>query len=288
MVCFLKPPSPRAWKPLWAVVCCLLAACFQTFSRSENNPVTAVAAQHGLERLTLAAGGFQITGFKKPVPFAGDSGVIYIEGDGFAWVHRGLLSSDPTPYNPLVLRLMLADPAPNVIYLGRPCHFVGGSAGGCPARYWSSHRYAPEVVQAMGSAIDVIKQRYGLKRVGLVGYSGGGAVAALLAAHRSDVAWIITIAANLDLETWIAHHQVTPMPDSLNPADFAQQLQSINQYHFVGGNDDQVPEKVVHSYRERFPGTPPITITVIPQFDHTCCWPEQWPALLQRIPFKRF
>ena len=60
---------------------------------------------------------------------------VYIEGDGFAWVNRTTPSDDPTPRNPLGLKLAAADPSPNVLYLARPCQYVGlQSAGICTTR----------------------------------------------------------------------------------------------------------------------------------------------------------
>ena len=36
--------------------------------------------------------------------------VIYIEGDGLAWLDRTTVSANPTPQQPVALRLALADP----------------------------------------------------------------------------------------------------------------------------------------------------------------------------------
>ena len=48
---------------------------------------------------------------------------IYIEGDGRAWLNKNRPSLDPTPKNSLALKLAEIDPAPNVIYLARPCQY---------------------------------------------------------------------------------------------------------------------------------------------------------------------
>ncbi len=52
--------------------------------------------------------------------------VVYIEGDGRAYVNRRTPSNDPTPGNPMALRLALADPSLRVLYLGRPCQYTRG------------------------------------------------------------------------------------------------------------------------------------------------------------------
>jgi hypothetical protein len=46
---------------------------------------------------------------------------IYIEGDGLSWVNKSVVSQNPTPLNPLGLKLMSIDNTPCKIYLARPC-----------------------------------------------------------------------------------------------------------------------------------------------------------------------
>jgi pimeloyl-ACP methyl ester carboxylesterase len=63
-----------------------------------------------------------------------------------------------------------------------------------------------------------LKQRSGSTRLTLVGYSGGGTIAVLLAARRSDVAEVITVAANLDVGYWTQRDGLSPLTGSLDPA----------------------------------------------------------------------
>lgn len=210
---------------------------------------------------------------------------VYVEGDGFAWVHRNQLSKDPTPKNPLALKLMLQDSTSTALYLARPCHYPPKNSPICSPYYWSSHRYAPEVVLSMSQAIDSVKKRMKIKKIGLIGYSGGGVIAALLSAQRTDVQWLVTVASNLDVNHWTKHHKVSPMPDSLNPIDFAPQLSKIPQFHFVGAQDQQIPPSVVHSYNAHLPSPKDVTIRSIEHFNHTCCWEKQWRDLLSEVSF---
>ncbi len=220
--------------------------------------------------------------FGKKPGFSENALVVYIEGDGFAWKNRVALSADPTPKDPVGLRLAVQDQASTVLYLGRPCHYTGHTSSGCHPRYWSSHRYSPEVVGAVSDAIDQAKGMVQAAWVDLVGFSGGGAVAALLAAQRGDVFRLTTIGANLDHAAWTAYHQVTPLDGSLNPADFAMQLQTVPQIHFVGGKDIIVPESVVRAYRNRMTDPSLTQIRVIPEYDHHCCWVQSWHGLRNR------
>lgn len=208
---------------------------------------------------------------------------VYIEGDGFAWVSGSTPSADPTPREPLALRLALAQPAGNAAYLGRPCQYGDAEQNGCPQRYWTEARFAPEVVAAQSKAIDVLKERFGAIRLTLVGYSGGGAVAALLAARRSDIDRLITVAGNLDHQAWTRLHRVEPLNGSLNPADDAGKLLHVRQWHFVGSGDRSVPPGLAVTFAERFPPDQRPTVIVMPGFNHQCCWVDEWKGIWQTI-----
>nr|VFK78080.1 MAG: Alpha/beta hydrolase family protein [Candidatus Kentron sp. SD] len=208
---------------------------------------------------------------------------VYIEGDGNAWLSTHRISSDPTPRNPIALKLALRHPRDRAAaYLARPCQYDGrASRPPCESEYWSGKRYAPEVIAASQTAIDELKRRVDAKRVILIGFSGGGSVAALLAAERRDVAKLITVAGNLDHRILSAHHSVTPLYGSLNPVDAWQALRNIPQRHFVGGRDRVVPPVVARSYQRRFPEGERPVVRIIEGFDHHCCWEEHWPKLLE-------
>ncbi|MGI4938723.1 MAG: hypothetical protein ACRYF5_18555 [Janthinobacterium lividum] len=101
---------------------------------------------------------------------------IYLEGDGRAYLDAAQASMDPTPSDPLGLRLALADDTGlAVAYLARPCQYTMPAHGhGCNQAYWTSARYAEPVIEALDLAIDDLKRRAGAVRIVLVGYSGGG------------------------------------------------------------------------------------------------------------------
>src|SRR5690606_19668333 len=119
---------------------------------------------------------------------------IYLEGDGRAWATPSQPSLDPSPRNLLVARLAFADPQPS-LYLARPCQFV--RAPGCQPLLWTDRRFSAEVLDSLDAALTRIKATYGNQTFELIGYSGGGALALLLAARRDDVALVQTLAGNL-------------------------------------------------------------------------------------------
>lgn len=147
--------------------------------------------------------------------------------------------------------------------------------------FWTSHRYGRRVLDSMSEALDGALATAGARTLILVGYSGGGTVAALLAARRSDVRGLITVAANLDHAAWTSHHGDTPLDGSLNPADFADALRAVPQAHFAGEDDDVVPLAVVRSFTRRLQDATSSRLVVVPGADHRCCWLEAWPTLIR-------
>jgi pimeloyl-ACP methyl ester carboxylesterase len=137
------------------------------------------------------------------------------------------------------------------------------------------------VVAATSGALDALRGHFAAKELVLVGYSGGGAVAALAAAQRQDVARLITLAGNLDHPLWTREHRLTPLSGSLNPADLAPALAGIPQWHFSGGRDRVIPPAIAASFAARSPANPRLHLKLEPEFDHHCCWTTAWPRLWQ-------
>ena len=240
-----------------------------------------MAGRHGWETIRIDAGGFRLHGYRRIDDPALGWLTVYIEGDGYAWVSEFELSRDPTPLDPVALALAVRDPSPNRLYLARPCQYQSAPMlARCHPRYWSDARYGEAVVAAMDAAIDRANRTIGAHRLRLVGYSGGGAVAALVAARRTDVAQLITVAATLDHAAWTRMKGVSALDGSLNPADHTAALEDLPQVHFVGEDDDVVPPAVARSYLARMRDRSSSRIVTVPGADHDCCWPDRWPALL--------
>lgn len=269
-------------RPALLVLC--TGACTVLPSAQERHLHAAALAQaRQWQAIELAAPPFTLTGFTPLGIVPGPVLTVYLEGDGFAWA-GALPSTDPTPRDPLALRLALAHPAGNAAYLARPCQYVGAKRTGCLQRYWTNARAAPEVVAAMDTALDALKQRFGARRLELVGYSGGGALAVLLAARRRDVVRIVTVAGNLDHRAWTAHHRVRPLDASLNAADVADLVKAIPQVHWIGASDRIIPPRLARDWPGSLAGADGANIRIVPGFSHSCCWAEDWPRLMGDAP----
>lgn len=203
---------------------------------------------------------------------------IYIEGDGLAWLSEDRPSDNPTPMVPTGLKMAIHDQSNYPIaYLARPCQFVlKDEWKGCQQAYWTHSRFAPEVINAMNQAVDQLKRDYHAKQIVLIGYSGGGTIAALIAAKRNDVLRLVTVAAILDTDFWVRQQSLTPLYGSLNPADVWKNLVTVPQVHWVGGKDTVAPKEIAFAFAKRFPSTQKPNIIVVPDFDHACCWARDW------------
>lgn len=253
--------------------CLLLSACMVRQSHEE----LAKEVQCGIQ--TYPGEHFDILGClrgRAPVLH------VYIEGDGKAWRNRRQPSANPTPDYPVGLHLAASDSHEAVFYLARPCQYVeGDSLRNCSVPLWTSARFAEPVISDMSLVIDQAKKQAGADSLVLVGYSGGGAVALLLAERRNDVDQVVTIAGNVDHAYWTKLHEVSPLRDSLNPADLATELQSIPQIHIVSNDDDVIPPSVVRNYISKMTDSSAARVVVIEGVDHSGEWHAVVPDILE-------
>lgn len=253
----------------------LLCGCTTLYPRTNAQQIAQAA---GLQKSVITAGGFVLTAYSR-INDTDQPINVYIEGDGLAWLSRHQLSADPTPTLATGLLLAAHDPASNVVYLARPCQFNDFDRTPCPAAYWSDRRFSDEVISAMNTALDTFIQSPSARKIHLIGYSGGGAIAVLLAARRQDIASLRTIAGNLDHVALNAYHQVSPMPGSLNAIDMAPTLAKLPQVHFIGGQDQVVPELITNRFLLAV-GTDCAQVVKQPGASHISGWVENWPTLL--------
>lgn len=208
---------------------------------------------------------------------------IYIEGDGLAWLSKSIISQNPTPINPLALKLALQHPNQSVAYLARPCQFTPNSSKNCKASYWTNARFSTKVIQSMNKAIQTLITKNHAESIILVGYSGGATVAALIAAQRTDVKMLVTVAGNLNHQKWTQLQKISPLNKSLNPVDYIQQLSKIKQTHLIGEHDKIMPKSVIDSYIQKLPNKNTARVKVMQNYNHHCCWVKNWKSIWNGI-----
>jgi hypothetical protein len=266
-------------------ICLLCSSCLSLDARSTHNLIS-IAALSGFTYQQVSMESFQLATLQKSSNKNSDSPLhVYIEGDGRAWINRKTPASDPTPKDAIALKLAMQDPTPNIIYLARPCQFIIHlNNEHCDNSLWTSHRYSQQVVNVLDQAITTIidNQKIKNKKLRLFGYSGGGTLAALIASQRNDIDLLVTIAANIDHQAWTTFHNDSPLIGSLNPPDYAAQLATTPQIHFIGEYDNVVPRSILDSYLKQ---VSPITtqLHVLKNHDHRCCWINSWQELIANI-----
>ncbi|OUS30184.1 hypothetical protein A9Q99_06810 [Gammaproteobacteria bacterium 45_16_T64] len=200
---------------------------------------------------------------------------VYVGGDGRPYVN-GKFTLNPTPLNPLLLGLMEQDSQP-AIYLGRPCYFNPEDSQ-CDPTWWTLRRYSEKVVNSMISALSNYSKHY--DHIVLVGYSGGGALAMLMAEKIPKVRILVTVAGNLDIFEWTTYHQYTPLMESINPAEQPPLRNNIIQLHYAGEDDDNIKADWIKTVSEKQKRA---EFHLIEEADHTCCWSELWPGVLEKV-----
>lgn len=204
---------------------------------------------------------------------------VYLDGDGSPWERRNRIADNPTPRDPLVLRLMALDTAA-ALYLGRPCYLGFSTTPPCSAEYWTAGRFSATVVDSLAAALQALQNDLQPETTVLIGFSGGGALAMLLAERLQNISGVVTLAGNLDTAAWTKLHGYSPLTGSENPARHPPLPANIFQLHVAGAEDDNVPPDLIRAAVKQQPSA---QVLVLPRADHNCCWEQHWPALLEQI-----
>ena len=207
---------------------------------------------------------------------------VYIEGDGFAYINKLQASSDPTPRQPIGLVLALADNAPNVVYMARPCQYTLKASSACQVSDWTDKRFSKEMITVVNDALNRVKPANSTQKILLSGYSGGAAIAVLIAARRNDIASLRTVAGNLNHNAVNQLHHVSLMPQSLNAIDVINQIRQIPQVHFVGGQDKIIPPFIAQQFAQQVGAC--ANVIIVKEATHTDGWQEEWPGLVKIKP----
>lgn len=259
-----------------AAATAMLAGCGHG-GATRDETAAGIARAAGLEAATSAGASFDLQTWRRDDGRPGPL-IVYVEGDGLAYLDARTPSSDPTPSDPVALRLAAADPGPAVLYIARPCQFAAGRADPrCGVRAWTTGRFADDVVASVDDVITRERVRHPGRALVLVGYSGGGVIASLVAARRSDVARLVTVAAPLDVADWTRRLGVSPLDGAPLPLDRIDRLSRVRTVAFAGRQDKVVPVASVASAVDKLGAS--ATLIVEPDFDHRCCWGRDWRRL---------
>lgn len=234
------------------------------------------AASLGMKREVVTGIGFQHVLYVKQ-GLLSKTLHIYLDGDGSPWI-VGRPSDDPTPRNPMMLNLMARDKA-FAVYLGRPCYHGTNSISACNSRLWLRGRYSEEVLVSMSKVVEQLLEKGSYDNIAWFGHSGGGTLAVLLASRHPQTKSVVTIAANLDLEAWLAYTGYNDLSGSLNPAALPPLPHFIYQRHYAGGKDRVVPPELMTKAAAHLGSK----LIVLEEYDHVCCWERIWRRILDEL-----
>ncbi len=203
---------------------------------------------------------------------------VYLEGDGKAYITEYQPAQDPTPTSYFFAKLVAQDNFPNIIYIARPCQYVASEK--CEEKYWTDARFSAEIIDA----IDEVLQEFSGKKLQLIGYSGGGAIANYLATRHENIVSIRTIAGNLDHEKFCEIHAVPYLERSLKPNQSLDRLEKIPQIHFAGSKDKIVPPIIAQEYLQKLVHKNCTQVVEVKGVTHFSGWQERWAELLEIKP----
>lgn len=176
---------------------------------------------------------------------------VFVEGDGLAWLDKRTPSNDPTPIRPIALNMaiqkLIKEPNAGVIYLGRPCQY-DIHANKCDPKYWTHARFSKKIVQEMNLFLDVLLKSSSSKKISLIGFSGGGVIAGLIAAQRNDVVFWQTYASPLDIQKWTQYHKISPLRESDNLYSYIDKIKKLPQEHCLSNKDKIVPPVINQAF----------------------------------------
>jgi esterase/lipase len=132
----------------------------------------------------------------------------------------------------------------------------------------------------MQAALEKYLQDNAYQHLTFIGYSGGGVIAMLLAKRFPQTNRLVTIAANLDIDAWTRYHNFSALSGSINPATQPPLPWSIQQTHYAGKRDKNVPVAIINYVSSRQPNS---KMRTKENFDHICCWEKEWPDLLKEL-----
>jgi hypothetical protein len=204
---------------------------------------------------------------------------IYLEGDGLVINKHGEVAFNPSPTDPMALRLAVVDNRQiSKIVINRPYHYFSNTNAN--SKYWTTARYSPEIIRAILETIKTYQQKFKFETIEIVAYSGGAAVALLLASHLNNITRIVSFAGNLDHVNWTKYHDAQPLFESLDPLQDKAAIAKIPQTHFVGESDDNTTVDLAQTYKQKV-SSDNIIIVPIPGFSHDSNWPQIWQAQIK-------
>ena len=233
-----------------------------------------------LSRTTIHTDHFPIAVFER-IGEKNAAATIYIEGEPRGSINSHTTRFDPTPLDPVGLKMAVKDKSENLIYLGQPCaYFTVDVMTKCDRELMTTRRFSDDVIEGYSKVLQHYKDIYGVSGFHLVGYSGGGSIAALLANKHPEVLSLRTVAANLNTNIAERISNTESFRGSRNPSEDVFTLGVVPQHHFIGARDEFVRPAILAGYLSEIGPSRCVRTTLVPGVSHRNGWEEIWPSLM--------
>ena len=250
----------------------LLSTIFLSSCKTPTHEHDSISNMYGFQKVLVKGGDFWITTYQK-ISDKHKPYVFYIEGDGAAFIGKYRISRNPTPRKQMFIKLAAIDDRPNVVYVARPCQYTPMKLNPkCNTQYWTSKRMSDDTIQSLNDVINNINNH---NKFSLIGFSGGGGIAVIIAARNNMVKDMITIAANLDHVAFTTLHNVTPMTGSLNPIDYINRVKHIPQLHISGEKDNVIPPFIADKFIQKAASNC-VKQQIYKEISHNRGWEKVW------------
>jgi predicted esterase len=127
-------------------------------------------------------------------------------------------------------------------------------------------------------------ENFATKKLELIGYSGGAAIANYLAMRLDNIESIRTVAGNLDHKKFCEIHSVPYLERSKPPIKDFKKLEKIPQIHFVGEKDKIVPIDIAQEFVAKFQNKKCAQIIVVKNATHQEKWLIDWKNIIDFLP----
>lgn len=226
--------------------------------------------------------------FKTSITQKTDTLWVFIEGDGTPWHLGRWPAKKPYVQTPVAHPLWLYTQAP-ALYLKRPCYFNTPKnpmsapkklPKGCTPNWWTSDIYSSLVVSQLNNELhkQLTKLRY--KNYLLIGHSGGGTLAMLMAKQaRHKPRLIVTLAGNLNPAQFNKRHNL-PTNTNTNTNMLIMPPVKIRQWHYAGEKDTLIPFELINNTCQKNTQSRCYKLN---NTTHTEGWSSHWPTIEQNI-----
>jgi alpha-beta hydrolase superfamily lysophospholipase len=169
-------------------------------------------------------------------------------------IHGDIVGGGPArSHFPVAEELARRSPGAVVVALLRPGYTDGAGRASTGDSLGHVDNYTAPVVDALAAAIARLRAIHGARRVALVGFSGGGAIAAIMLGRHPGIAEAgLIVACPCDIQGWRAERRGRKWTRSESPADYVARVPTTTRViALVGEIDGTTPAWLTRDYAAR-------------------------------------